>query len=78
MFLLGTGTKLTDVTGAAEHLLRDPACGLALVGAQEQEPFLSLMKAARFAPSEVDQISGLNYSTGKRLDLTLYGAPRAG
>ena len=36
------------------------------------------MKDAKFAPAELDRISGLNYSTGKRLELILYGAHRAG
>ena len=36
------------------------------------------MKEARFAPAELDRIGGLNYSNGKRLELILYGAPRAG
>ena len=36
VFVLGTGTELTDVKGVAEHLRRDPACGLGLVGAQER------------------------------------------
>ena len=78
VFLLGTRTVLTDTRGAAEHLLRDPACALALVGADQRAAFLALLKDAGFAPVELDRISGLNYSTGKRLDLTLYGAPRAG
>jgi hypothetical protein len=74
VFLLGTGTKLTDVRGVAEHLLRNPACGLALVGAEERSPFLSLMEAAKVKPREVDRIRGINYSNGKTLDLTLYAA----
>ena len=41
VFLLGTGTVLTDAQGAAEHLLRDPACGLALVGADQRDAFLA-------------------------------------
>jgi 4-amino-4-deoxy-L-arabinose transferase-like glycosyltransferase len=78
VFLLGTGTKLTDVRGAAEHLLRNPACGLALVGAQERSPFLSLMAAAKVETREIDRISGINYSNGKRLDLILYAVSRSG
>ena len=78
VFLLGTGTKLTDVKGAADHLLRDPACGLALVGAQERGPFLSLMRAAKVEPREVDRISGLNYSTGKKAELFLYAVRASG
>jgi ornithine cyclodeaminase/alanine dehydrogenase-like protein (mu-crystallin family) len=78
VFLLGTGTKLTDVRGATEHLLRDPACALALVGAQERSQFLSLAAAANIEPREVDRIRGINYSNGKRLELTLYAASPAG
>jgi 4-amino-4-deoxy-L-arabinose transferase-like glycosyltransferase len=59
---------------AAEHLLRDPACGLALVGAEERDRFLALMRAQDAEPREVDRIGGLNYSNGRRLDLTLYAA----
>jgi 4-amino-4-deoxy-L-arabinose transferase-like glycosyltransferase len=77
VFLLGTGTKLTDVRGATEHLLRDPACGLALVGAPERGEFLSQMEAAHAEPREIDHIRGINYSNGKRLDLTLYAASPA-
>jgi 4-amino-4-deoxy-L-arabinose transferase-like glycosyltransferase len=78
VFLLGTGTVLTDAQGAARHLLQDPDGALALVGADQREAFLGFLKDAKFAPAELDHIRGLNYSTGKRLDLTLYGASRAG
>jgi 4-amino-4-deoxy-L-arabinose transferase-like glycosyltransferase len=74
VFLLGTGTVLTDARGAAEHLLQDPACALALVGADQRDAFLGFLKDANFAPTELDHIGGLNYSTGKWLDLVLYGA----
>jgi 4-amino-4-deoxy-L-arabinose transferase-like glycosyltransferase len=78
VFLLGTGTKLTDARGAMEHLARDPACALALVGAQERGDFLSLMAAANIEPREVERVTGINYSNGKRLELTLYAASPAG
>ena len=60
-----------------EHLVHDPACALALVGAQEQHKFLSLMAMAKLEPREVDRIRGINYSNGKRLELTLYAASPA-
>ncbi|MGE0259254.1 MAG: ArnT family glycosyltransferase [Alphaproteobacteria bacterium] len=78
VFLLGTRTILTDAQGAARHLVEDPACALALVGADRRDAFLGFLRDAGFAPAELDHIRGLNYSTGKRLDLILYGAPRAG
>jgi 4-amino-4-deoxy-L-arabinose transferase-like glycosyltransferase len=74
VFLLGTGTRLGQAEGAAEHLLRDPSCGLALVGAAERDRFLALMRAQGVEPREVERIGGLNYSNGRRLDLTLYAA----
>ena len=78
VFLLGTATRLTDIRGAAAHLLHDPACALALVGAQEQTAFLSLMAAAKVEPREIERIRGINYSNGKRLELILYAASPAG
>jgi 4-amino-4-deoxy-L-arabinose transferase-like glycosyltransferase len=77
VFLLGTGTKLTDINGAAEYLINDPTCALALVGAQQQGQFLSLMAAAKGQHRAVDRIRGINYSNGKRLELTLYAASPA-
>jgi len=78
VFLLGTGTRRTDAKGAAEHLLRDPGCGLALVGADELSPFLAILTAAKLQPRQLDHLTGLNYSTGKRLDLFLYAASPSG
>jgi hypothetical protein len=78
VFLLGTATKLTDIRGAAAHLVHDPACALALIGAQERPEFLSLMAAAKIEPREVDRIRGIDYSNGKSLDLILYAASPAG
>ena len=79
VFLLGTGTKLTDVAGRGGA----PAARPGLRASPWSAPisatrFSALLKDAKFAPVELDRISGLNYSTGKRLDLILYGAPRAG
>ena len=78
VFLLGTRTKLTDVDGAADHLRRDPACALALIGARERSRFLASMKAADLEPRELDRIRGMNYSNGRWLDLTLFAASPAG
>jgi 4-amino-4-deoxy-L-arabinose transferase-like glycosyltransferase len=72
VFLLGTRTKLTDVRGSVEHLLQNPACGLALIGADERSAFLSLMAAAKVETRELDRIRGINYSNGKKLELILY------
>ena len=78
VYLVGTATKLTNVEGAMQHLASDPACALALVGPEEQSRFLELMKATNVAPREVERIGGINYSNGKRLELTLYAATPPG
>lgn len=78
VFLLGTGTKLTDIKGAAAHLLHDPGCALALVGVEERGPFLSLVAESKIKPREVERIRGINYSNGKTLELILYAASPAG
>ena len=74
VFLLGTGTRLTHGTGAAQFLASDPACGLALVDAREDAEFRAALKGME--PVRLTQISGFNYNTGKRVTLTLYGAPK--
>jgi 4-amino-4-deoxy-L-arabinose transferase-like glycosyltransferase len=78
VFLLGTATLRTDARGAAEHLLRHPGCGLALVGTREREAFLAILNEAHATPRPLDEVRGLNYSNGQKLDLTLYGLPRPG
>ncbi|TWA60696.1 4-amino-4-deoxy-L-arabinose transferase-like glycosyltransferase [Azospirillum brasilense] len=74
VFLLGTGTRLTHGTGAAAHLAENPSCGLALVTDREEAEFRAALKGAE--PVPLGRFTGFNYNTGKRLTLTLYGAPR--
>ena len=76
VFLLGTGTRFRDGNGAAEALLEDP-CALALV----DRPYLGafdaqLARAGKTAPA-LATIEGFNMARGKRVTLTLFGAPRA-
>lgn len=72
VFLLGKDTKLTDATEAADYLLHNRACGLALIGSRDTQAFLGRMTAAGITPRPLTQISGINYSSGKKVDLTLY------
>ena len=74
VFLLGTGTRLTHGTGAAAHLTANPACGLALVTGREEAEFRAGLNGME--PLQLGRFTGFNYNTGKRLTLTLYGAPR--
>lgn len=73
VFLLGTPTRLVHGAGAAEHLLSDRACALALVEDREAAAFLDSLGTA--APLPLAELAGFNYNTGKRLHLTLYRLP---
>ncbi|PDQ19095.1 glycosyltransferase [Mesorhizobium sanjuanii] len=70
VFLVGTNTILTDVDGAAQHLLADPACALALAPIGEEKTLHGLL--AGQSASRVARIDGINYSSGDRLSLGLY------
>ena len=80
VFLLGTGTRLTHASGAAEALASDPACGLALVDSREDADFQATLKGQAalkgVTPVALSRLSGFNYNTGKRVTLTLYGAAK--
>ncbi|MCV3209819.1 glycosyltransferase family 39 protein [Mesorhizobium sp. YC-39] len=70
VFLVGTNTILTDVDGAAQHLLADPACALALAPIGEEKTLDGLL--AGQSASRVARIDGINYSSGEKLSLGLY------
>lgn len=75
VFLLGTDTRFGDGNGAAEALLEN-SCALALV----DQPYLRafnerLARAGETAPA-LATIAGINIARGKRVTLTLFGAPR--
>ncbi len=71
VFLLGTGTRLVTPEGAAAHLGLKRAA-FALVGADQEARFLGATLSAA-PPRPLERISGLNYSKGRWLTLTLYG-----
>ena len=74
VFLLGRETRLVTASAAADYLLGHQTCGLALIGSKDALAFLQRMAAGAVTPRPLAQISGINYSTGKKLDLTLYAA----
>jgi 4-amino-4-deoxy-L-arabinose transferase-like glycosyltransferase len=75
VFLVGQDTRLIDAEGAADFLLHDRSCGLALIGQAERATFLARMAAAGVKPRSLAEVSGIDYSTkGRRLDLTLFAA----
>lgn len=72
VFLLGTGTILTDGRGAADHLIDDPDT-LAIVAGSARRDFQARLGDAGVRPRELALVQGINYSTGNRLELALYG-----
>ncbi|UEM20989.1 glycosyltransferase family 39 protein [Skermanella mucosa] len=72
VFLVGTGTVLSGDGRAAAHRLADDACALALVDLPQDDAFLAEAEAKGFHPIAIETISGLNYSRGTKLMMTLY------
>ncbi|MCT7375384.1 hypothetical protein [Chelativorans salis] len=72
VFLAGTEMLLTDVEGAADHLLSDPVCALALVPAPDAARLAEFASAGGKAVVPVARIEGVNYSKGKKLSLRLF------
>lgn len=78
VFLAGTKTVLTDMTGALAHLLDDPACALALVPYERARDLYEPLQSRGFDALVLTSIEGLNYSSGDRLNMVLLRiAPRS-
>lgn len=77
VFLMGTGTKLTDGAGAADFLLHTPHA-VAVVEAKSQADFQAAMAASGRKADPVMEVDGFNYSRGRPANLTVFeleGAP---
>jgi 4-amino-4-deoxy-L-arabinose transferase-like glycosyltransferase len=70
VFLLGKDVRLTSGPGAAEAGASQG--GLALVEDSEQSAFLFHLSELETAAPKVGELSGFNYSRGKRVHITLY------
>jgi len=70
VFLLGTDTQLQG--GAAAADISAETGGLALVEDHEQAKFLKRLGALGGSARPVDQMSGFNYSRGRREHITVY------
>ncbi|MBK8908872.1 MAG: glycosyltransferase family 39 protein [Rhodospirillales bacterium] len=71
VFLLGTRTRLTDGAGAARHLAASPGV-VVVVSAREADAFRSTAADLGVVPCLRGAVTGLNYSKGDDLQLTLY------
>jgi 4-amino-4-deoxy-L-arabinose transferase-like glycosyltransferase len=75
VFLLGTRTRLVSAEGAAEAMTEARGAA-ALVSDREDEAFRRALAARGWTARVEDRVAGLDYSTGRRMVLTLYsGAP---
>lgn len=70
VFELGTGTRLTDGSRAAE--LASQSGGLALIGDAEREAFLKRLSQLGSVAIPRGSVIGLNYSRGRQVDVTVY------
>ncbi|MGH7036171.1 MAG: ArnT family glycosyltransferase, partial [Stellaceae bacterium] len=76
VFLLGTQTMLVDPARAAQHVATVPG-GMALVEGRDDEAFQADLAARGGKARMVGRVSGIDYSNGRAMTLTLYdGAPR--
>lgn len=76
VFMLGTATKLVPAAGAAGYLAARPGA-LALVESRARPAFFVALAARGFKPHALGAVSGLDYSNGHVLRLTLYrGTPQ--
>ena len=70
VFLLGKDTRLTNGPGAAE--VGASQGGLALVEDSEQSAFLAHLAELETDATKVDEVSGYNYSRGRKVHITIY------
>lgn len=76
VFLNGTDTVLGDGQGAADHLLNDPACGVALVTDRALPAFRARLAAAGRRLVALAAIDGVNYAKLRRVRMRLYRLDR--
>lgn len=76
VFLLGTGTKLTDTVGAVDYLRRHDDA-LAVVRDRDEADFRSAAGVAGISLVPLETVEGFNYSRGKSLALRLFSRREA-
>jgi hypothetical protein len=71
VFLMGTGTRLTDGAGAARFLLSTPDAA-AVVEKKDENLFLQTLKDDGREAHRIGEVAGFNYSRGRPADLMLW------
>ncbi len=77
VFLLGTGTRLTDGPGAADFLLTTPHA-VAIVAGPDETSFQKKLADWGRAARQLGTVDGLNYSHGKPIHLSVWTLAGAG
>jgi 4-amino-4-deoxy-L-arabinose transferase-like glycosyltransferase len=72
VFLTGTATRLVRADAAADFLLADPACALALIEDEARPAFEARLAEAGASARALRRVSGYNYSKGDPVGLTLF------
>jgi hypothetical protein len=70
VFFLGKDTQLTNGPGAAE--VGATQGGLALVEDREQSAFLAHLAELEADATKLDELTGYNYSRGRKVHITVY------
>ena len=76
VFLAGTQTVLTNGAGAAKHILADPTCAVSAVDEREHEAFINSLPEGEKSVASLANVSGINYSKGRKTTITLYRAAK--
>ena len=72
VFLLGTETRLTDGSGAADFLRQGPCRFAMLEGQREQRSFVQRAEAIGLRYSTVSRVDGVNISIGKPAAIAIF------
>lgn len=73
VFQLGRQTRFVTGEEAAQELLANPQCGLALVTAAQRDEFLAVFLSADASPVLRAEINAVDTAKAERLELGLYG-----
>ncbi|WP_291363592.1 ArnT family glycosyltransferase [Acetobacter sp. UBA5411] len=73
VFLMHGRINFDTSKNAARMLETNKSCGLALVGRRDEKTFNEELSSKSIKTIEYGRVSGFNYSTGKWLDIGIYG-----
>ena len=73
VFLLGGKVHLEGAADAAHRMQGNEACAVALVDVKDSEAFLAALGPARSRVQTYGSVTGVNYSNGHHLTISLYG-----